>query len=582
MTAVQIHNTTEAKQVVRDALNLLDAVSAYSINHQLPSDQLFDIDVRKRLQSLHSPKLPSPIHPLLEESNGFTKEEKKTLSPYCYKIENLAADFDDVLDGLEAYYKLMHAQNLTSKGELIDTIIRGGISKATRSVAKILDVVDSLALWHIREVEARALATERGHNLVSQEDKSNAATEMWQYLSSYNSDADRAKLDTRIFAGIRWNRFLDGKDVGMIVAVYPLPHSLKSHFVKLAPIVMDMPGILDRAKKATPCVQKLLDSRLRPWTGSKKRELPVQSVPEPGLKRRRPGTEAESGTPGGSSNSIGALLNAAEHIAAATQGQQLPSVRSSSTQDRMDSSSPESLVPEEIHLLAGEEVQATAGGQPEIWSNRAGSTSLEPQAEALDHHRERRRVDSSPSLDSSLSQQSVGPGYRQGGVTEETSLDGGKAQVVSGMKIAIMAEVDQLERFLGGYIFEGIYTSCMRHQEKERRCMRFTDTARLHVAYREGEDIKLEIWLCGSIGNDILQATMSSAEDLRNVLGGYLFEAMNTSNWRKEQERKKTHDFSGAVNITFPDEHNGSDCKMEVLLGSEMGLDLYKNAFPVL
>ncbi len=138
----------------------------------------------------------------------------------------MAADFDDVLDGLEAYYKLMHVRNLASKGELIDTIVRSGVSKTIRSVAKILDVIGSLALWHIREVEARALATKRGHKLVSQEDKTDAATEMWQHLSSYNSDADRAKLDERISVGIRWNRFLDGKDVGIIVAVHPLPHSL--------------------------------------------------------------------------------------------------------------------------------------------------------------------------------------------------------------------------------------------------------------------------------------------------------------------------------------------------------------------
>ncbi|KAG4427115.1 hypothetical protein IFR05_017402, partial [Cadophora sp. M221] len=182
----------QAQQIVRDALNLLDAVYTYSINHQLPSDQLFDKNVRERLQSLHSPKLPNPIHSLLEESDGLSKEEKKTLSPYCYKIENVAADFDDVLCGLEAYYKLMHVQNLTSKGELIDAIICGSNPKTIRIVAKILDVIGSLALWHIREEEARALATKRGHSLVSQEDKSDAAIEMWQHLSSYNSKGQKA------------------------------------------------------------------------------------------------------------------------------------------------------------------------------------------------------------------------------------------------------------------------------------------------------------------------------------------------------------------------------------------------------
>jgi len=344
--------------------------------------------------------------------------------------------------------------------------------------------------------------------------------------------------------------------------------------------VADLPGTLDRAKKATPCVQGLLNSRLGPWTASKKRKLPVQSVSERSTKLRRPGTEIESGIPGGSSNAIGALLNAAEQIAATKQGRRLPAVRSS-TPARMGMSSPESPVPEDTHL-ACEEVHATPGGQPEIWSGRAGSTGSESQAEVLDHYRERRSADSVLSLDSALSQPAIGPVNRQGRVVEETNLGGAEAQVVSDMKIAIMAEVDKLESALRVYLFGGINTSRMRHQEKERQCMRFTDTVRLHVAYRPGEDIKLEMWLCASIGNDILQATISSAEALRNILGDYLFDAMRTSNWWKEKERKGIRDFDGAIKVSFPDGHDGSDCKVEVLLGSEMGLELYKNAFPVL
>lgn len=65
---------------------------------------------------------------------------------YYYKIENSATDFDDVLDRLEAYYKQIHVQNLTSKGELINIIIRGSVFKTIKSVAKILDIIGSLAL----------------------------------------------------------------------------------------------------------------------------------------------------------------------------------------------------------------------------------------------------------------------------------------------------------------------------------------------------------------------------------------------------------------------------------------------------
>ncbi|KAH7364891.1 hypothetical protein BKA65DRAFT_473192 [Rhexocercosporidium sp. MPI-PUGE-AT-0058] len=228
----------------------------------------------------------------------------------------------------------------------------------------------------------------------------------------------------------------------------------------------------------------------------------------------------------------------------------------------------------------------------------------EPQGEVLDTPRKRRRVGSLPpydenrgfivtpeapagvnlqvdnarTLDSPFSQQSVRT--TQGGAAEETRLGGAKAQVACGMKIARMAEVDKLEIPLGGYLFERMKASRMRHQEKERRCMRFTDTVRLHVAYREGEDIKLEIWLCASIRNDVSQATISSAEGLRNILGNYLFEAMKASNWRKEQEKEGTYDFRGAFSISFLEEQSDSDCKVEVLLGSKMGLDFYQNAFP--
>jgi hypothetical protein len=183
-------------------------------------------------------------------------------------------------------------------------------------------------------------------------------------------------------------------------------------------------------------------------------------VPEPDPKRRRPGTEIESGTPGDNSDSIDVLLNAAEQIAA--EGQQFPSVRSL-TPDQTDLPSPDSPVREEIHPLDGEEVHATAGGQPESWSNRAGSTGPESQAEVPDHHRERSRVDSFPSLDPSLSKPSIRPVYKQVEVTEETNLGNTEAQVVSDMKIAIMAKVDKLQSTLGVYLFKGKNASRIRH-----------------------------------------------------------------------------------------------------------------------
>ncbi|CZS92450.1 uncharacterized protein RAG0_02998 [Rhynchosporium agropyri] len=112
---------------------------------ELPSDSLFSNDVRKRLQSLQFPKRLGPIHPLLDKLDGITENEKNTLSPYYYRIENLAGGSNEVLSGLEAHYKLMQVRNTTSKGEVIDTIIRGSDHKTFKNIAKILDIIGSLA-----------------------------------------------------------------------------------------------------------------------------------------------------------------------------------------------------------------------------------------------------------------------------------------------------------------------------------------------------------------------------------------------------------------------------------------------------
>jgi hypothetical protein len=54
--------------------------------------------------------------------------------------------------------------------------------------------------------------------------------------------------------------------------------------------------------------------------------------------------------------------------------------------------------------------------------------------------------------------------------------------------IAMMAEVEKLESTLGGYLFKGMDTSRIRHREKDKTMMRFTDAVRLHLAYQEGEE----------------------------------------------------------------------------------------------
>ncbi len=121
--------------------------------------------------------------------------------------------------------------------------------------------------------------------------------------------------------------------------------------------------------------------------------------------------------------------------------------------------------------------------------------------------------------------------------------------------------------------------SQMRHREKDRGMMSFTETVRLHFGYREGEDFKLEVWLCSLVGRAISQAKMRSVEDLRSMLGDYLFDAMKASIWREEEERKGVSDCTGAVDVSFPNGEDGSDCVMGVMLNFVMGIRVFESIY---
>lgn len=346
-----------------------------------------------------------------------------------------------------------------------------------------------------------------------------------------------------------------------------------------------MPGILDLSMKATPCAQKLLDLRLGPWMGSKKRQLRVQSMSESSPKRR----EAGSCQPGGNSSTIEVLLNAAEHIAASTQTHQLPSVGISSSPT--SSTPPESLAPETSQLITGEAVPQGSGwhavsGQLEVLSKSRGS---ELSGEVLGLSRRPGCVDLFPQsngsgeeivtgdtwpsvnlqaesrsiLNSPVPQPSSGPVSDQGATTGETSAKVSLPatqiyhQVDAGeTNIAIIAEVGKSDTILGEYLFKGISKSRVRHREESGGMKSFTNAVRLHFTYNEGEDFVLEVWLCPSIGEAILQAKMRSLEDLRPLISDYLFEAMKSSNWKREMEGNGILECGGAVTVSFPNGHD--------------------------
>jgi hypothetical protein len=260
-------------------------------------------------------------------------------------------------------------------------------------------------------------------------------------------------------------------------------------------------------------------------------------------------TEADSRTSRRSCNSINALLNPAE----TAQGQQLSPVGSTSLQ----------IASEALLDDCGRDI--VVDEQLEIES-RGQKRDLEQHAETYDSPNKRRHIDSSSVLDSSPSQQSSGSTHhQQEAIGEPTSKN---TNISTRSFTAKMAEICRLEGPLGAYLFKYI--------KKEKQCGRFTEAVNLHFGIHEGEDFKLEIWLCSSVKQAILQAKMGPFESLQNILGNYLFEGMKASNLRKEEKEKGKIDCTDAVNIFGDDESNW---KMEVILSFEAGLDMHTKCY---
>jgi hypothetical protein len=149
----------------------------------------------------------------------------------------------------------------------------------------------------------------------------------------------------------------------------------------------------------------------------------------------------------------------------------------------------------------------------------------------------------------------------------------------SGMKVALMSVMAQLESILGRYLFEGMKASRMRCHEEDMGQITFTDAVRLRLAYQLGEDFLLEVWLDSRIGNAISQ--VKSVEGLRDMLGDYLFTAMEASNRRKEEKRKGMRTCTNAVNLSSPSgEDSDEDSKLEIMLSFEIGRKVHEEAYP--
>jgi hypothetical protein len=317
------------------------------------------------------------------------------------------------------------------------------------------------------------------------------------------------------------------------------------------------------------------------------------AVPASGISNadgREPMTEADSGIPVGKPSSIGTLLNTVEFNA-----------------DQIGSILPKPPVPEGRHPFTGEGALYSSGWVVAASDRLEARTDgeLESHGEALQPPKKRMRIVSTPKpkehrglivsaeapagVNPSVSQRSWRSISDQGGTTEETStgndnFSATRAQddhpvEASETNKAMMAEVNKLESFLGGYLFSGINETRMRYREQAMGMRSFTDTVRLHLAHREGEDFKLEVWLCSSIGKDIAKE-LGAVKNLTSMLGGFLSKAMKASTWRQGEERKGMSNCTGAVNVSFPNVDDGGDCKMEVMLNFGMGMSVLTDIYP--
>lgn len=314
----------------------------------------------------------------------------------------------------------------------------------------------------------------------------------------------------------------------------------------------------------------------------------------------------------------GSVVNATGHVVGTAPSRWLPTVSSLLTPDQMNSNGQDPLVPE-AHSCGSESVCHGAAlevgrGHGELQSKSGVSRGLESQEEALDPHRKRRRVNSphlsnedevstetatestlsvhsptgnAPSFDSSL-RPSSGTISDQGSVVEETIPEYAglsMAQAESDnqdqggrMNIAMTAKVDQLLPILGQYLFNGMDTSRTRRQEKDIGWISFTNTVLLHISDNKGDDYKLELWVCSSVGRAILQAKTRAVEDLKDMLGGYLFNAMKTSKLMKKEEERGLLKGTDAFEVSFQD---ASDCKVEVMLSYRAGQYVWAELYPL-
>jgi hypothetical protein len=129
-----------------------------------------------------------------------------------------------------------------------------------------------------------------------------------------------------------------------------------------------------------------------------------------------------------------------------------------------------------------------------------------------------------------------------------------------GKLTAIMADVGKAEDIIGHFLRTGLKTSWVRKKEGGTR---LTEAVRLHMSPVMGNDFRLELWIGVCAGQTISQL-MSTGDDLRDVLGDYLYAATESSKTKP------------SVQLTWI----GMDCKLDLMVGFEKGFTIHKTVFP--
>ncbi|KJZ72794.1 hypothetical protein HIM_07738 [Hirsutella minnesotensis 3608] len=149
-----------------------------------------------------------------------------------------------------------------------------------------------------------------------------------------------------------------------------------------------------------------------------------------------------------------------------------------------------------------------------------------------------------------------------------------EASVEEDVYMARMAEMEKVKATLGVYLFVSMKTSRTRKKEEEERMVSLTDTVRLYFAVQEGEDFKLNIWISSSAGESISKAHSRSVDELRDMLGDYLFEAMEASKKRKSEQNAAC---TGAVAVLRG--AKDEDSLLEVILCFAVGKEIYATMY---